>query len=297
MVVYGGYDVDVWYKTEATYGALLNGGTYVHFGPVRSLSVGHKRERVDTTGVGSRTRREGQQVKQDDTLSIEVPLQIDAAGVLDNWEMLITAATTPLQNYSIAYCVDTQYFIAKGVLVDEVEVSTALNELIILKFTFSVQKIDGPYANVTLAGMNLATLTAIQTDDLAVWKDGYIAKVDGASGTWTTPDALVDEANSWSVSIKNGVEKIWGWTNAYPRSAYPKALEVSGSVSLFLENYNELGELSGETYSELHFYVSATKYIKVTNATFDSVDVDYSEVDLIELSVPYVGNVPSFIDA
>lgn len=299
MVVYGGYDVDVWFKEEgATYGDVSNliGDAYSYIGPVRSLSVGHKRERVDTTGCGSRTRRHGQQVKQDDTLSIEVPLQIHAGASNDNWDMVkevVTFAANLLKQFSIVWKVSAagQYFLADGVYLDDVEISTALNELIVAKITFSVRRIQGPDTIAGLSVNTVGTWETAYTDHLQIWNEGAVNLV-GAG--WTQAAGALDDVSAWSVSIKNNIEKIWGWTNIYPTGAFPKALEVSGSLTFFLEDYAQLTELTAETYEELHLDIDAAEGIEITNATFDSFDIDYSEVDLIEYTIPFVGNVPSF---
>lgn len=262
--------------------------------PIDTASIGLLRERLNKAGLGSRTRKHKNVIKIDPAFSMEFPME-DTANY--NWDLAKmiqdTTGTSPSQ-VALLIWFDTNrdgvmdaaatdfYIWAWGAFVNELGVTSNTNEEIKLKVDFLVSTWNvSTTKDATFTGFNSAA------SDINIWLDGDWTKT-AASG-WTTTGA-VDEAGGWSCTIKNNMEKRFGWTVASARSAEKGGMDVTGSVSIDLHDKLEIDELTGEKVGDLTLNLNAADFITVTDAAYDTLGIDLSPNELIEQEIEWTGD-------
>lgn len=307
MVYFAGYDFTAYFKKEtlgSSYGteASPGGGTdYFWLGPVKSITAGRSVERVDVTGIGSRNRRFAQRAKIDDTVTIEVPVFF--GGTMNgNGDFIESALDTfsdtdnALDQYTIKLKSDNDtngYITITGCYIDQIELSTEKHQEISMKLTLSVKEIGAYGADTD----SFVYETIGDTETILMWNDGKVAKTNASTGihsAWTASNTEMEETEGWSISVSNKIKKIYGWTNEMPVAAYSEGQEVTGSLNVNLVDYVQWTELENFSFSYLDIYLTSSKYIRVDSATFDGIDIEYAELELIQYSIPFTGHSASY---
>lgn len=310
-----GYDAQVYYidwsaedfNAAPTAGPAIDPEQLV---AVKSASVGMARERVNIKGLGRRTRRFKNVIKQEDTLSLEFGFHDDgdknsalAKLAWDESGGSISSATTPGQAMIIievdvdrdgTFAMDAGdlYFVTYSAVVDKIDISGAVNDVYNMKIDFSVGQWQTP---ATGAPTNIDSLVALDAaDTIEDFTTSGSTYAKGAS--FTNTDTIDAGLESWNLSINNNCIKRYDWTNAYPRMIEKGALDITGNMVLdWIHDgtdvaQDHIDEITGETSGALTFTLSTGNSIVLSGATFDSWGVDINEVALTMQSIPYTAD-------
>ena len=263
---------------------MAGAGTYLPFGPVKSAPFKLGIPRADQRGLNSRTRTFKQPLDHVAEFSIESPLQTDS-----NWLMIQSFDDSPLKHYSVLVKVvigaTTYRVYGMGVYLEEVKVSTARNEPIITNLNFDVGRWNGVHTSKQYTETDVTESTTVPQ----VWKDGKVAIVSGFSDTGN-----LDMVDSWDITFKNNYSKRGSWSTLYPRDSQEQGIDVTGSVTLDLEDLDQLSALLAEETGVIDFFTEATDKITATGVSFDSVDIDFEEISLIQQTIPFTADSISF---
>lgn len=316
MVVYSGYDVKVYFKTENnTYGDFADGGGLgsevdayeIPF--VNSINLDYNTERANTRGLGDRTRLCKTVTKYDDSISMEITYETSEASA-SAWALALYADIENNNNsgypqqFSLIVITDEDrdgafddeasnyFYLCKGCYIDSLTIESSEGETITLSFVISCREIVPSDGDDTLS---FITYNDISSPSCTAHFNSAFAKSAGF-----TNDETIEEIESWAVTISNNFTKIWGSDAALPHSAIDGNVTITGSFTKSFVDVNEIDELEDETQGTLTITITTpaanSDTITLTYVNYDSVPFEVSEGDYISQDIPFTANTVTLVD-
>lgn len=302
-------------ETAANKGIVLYGNDnaetdeYIELGIVNNAKITFNKENLETKGLNYDYVTENQSGKKD----VQVTLEGEwTSGATDNdWETFIDNfdATTEVSYSIILKELDDasadHYYWATGCVMGKVGISATIGEVIKvnvdLSGIFYNNNTDDPSISTNearYAGGDGTTgfddnLFSVQAGDL--WTKSVLEKV-AASGWTNTGD--IDEATAWEIEMNYNVQTKWHMNgNDYPARTQRTGYNVTGKVTIDFENTDELEELLSDTGGTLQInlnHPTDTKYLNLVGVLYESIDLDVSEWEMVEMEVPFKARTLAF---
>lgn len=304
MVTVMGYDADVYWRDErsSAFGVIVqvNNTEWFEIPAVSNVSIPLSEERLKESGLGQRVREWKNVVKEDEKLTIECDMEESASSTWDLAQLIkfSAASTTPCQ-VGLVIRLDLNrdgtkdYWIyAVGAIFDELEISTAINEVTKVKMVFNCQYLEPRATERKDAAL---IYTAVAAPAVVTWLQASLTKAnDGVDDNWAAVGAIT-QLSEFSINIKNNTTKHWGYTAAFiPYNIQVGLEEVTGKFTKEFVDAAEITEITGERMGRITFAVATGETIQVENVSFDTLDTDFSEGELSMQEIPWTGDSYTF---
>lgn len=281
-MVISAYDVQVGWKVEAGGYGNAPDGAHNEIPFITSLSIGMVAERANSTGTGKRTRRSSVVTKRADTMTIEC-LFDDAAN--STWALAKKVDSTDELTFMIGIdtdrdgSFDNEYIYVYGAFLNSLTVNASEGEATSLTMEFSIQKAD--HTDSLIGG---TSISAAAGEEIEAYYDTDIAYGGDLD------DTNADYAGSWSVTINNNRERIYGNNAKFSYADERGGLDITGSVSKDLVGFESIADFEADDTGTITFTLHAGDTISLTGVNFDSIALDISENATIPQEIAFTAD-------